>query len=60
MTGDGERYLSAELNDGRVAESVVDSDAGWWPPVKIPGRFLGPYLAGIDADARTRADAPSP
>jgi sulfide:quinone oxidoreductase len=60
MTGEGERFLSAELTGGRVAESVVDSDAGWWPPVKIPGRYLGPYLAGIDADERLHAGTVAP
>lgn len=48
LTGDGERFLSADIAGGR-GTSEVDSELGWWPPVKIPGRFLGPYLAGIDA-----------
>ena len=45
LTGDGERFLAADIGAGRAAGSEVDSEPGWWPPVKIPGRFLGPYLA---------------
>jgi sulfide:quinone oxidoreductase len=56
LTGDGERFLSTDIAGGRGGTSEVDSEPGWWPPVKIPGRFLGPYLAGIDADQRMHAE----
>jgi sulfide:quinone oxidoreductase len=56
LTGDGERFLSADIGGGPGGASEVDSDPGWWPPVKIPGRFLGPYLAGIAADERLQAE----
>jgi sulfide:quinone oxidoreductase len=59
LTGDGERFLTADVAGGR-ATSEVDSDLGWWPPVKIPGRFLGPYLAGIDAGERLHTETTSP
>jgi sulfide:quinone oxidoreductase len=53
LTGDGERYLGPDTQGG------LDSDPDWWPPVKIPGRYLGPYLAGLAAaDARAGAAAP--
>jgi sulfide:quinone oxidoreductase len=56
LTGDGERFLSADIGGGPGGASEVDSDPGWWPPVKIPGRFLGPYLAAIAADERLQAE----
>jgi sulfide:quinone oxidoreductase len=52
LTGDGERYLSSEITGGSGDTSTADSDPTWWPPVKIPGRYLGPYLAGIAAESR--------
>jgi sulfide:quinone oxidoreductase len=44
LTGEGERYLAPD------AEGGLDPEPEWWPPVKIPGRFLGPYLAGLASD----------
>jgi sulfide:quinone oxidoreductase len=54
LTGAGERFLSADIGGGPGGACEVDSEPGWWPPVKIPGRFLGPYLAGIAADERVQ------
>jgi hypothetical protein len=28
-----------------TADSVVDTEALWWPPAKIVGRYLAPFLA---------------
>ena len=47
MTGEGERYLSSHITGGSGETSAVETEPAWWPPVKIPGRYLGPYLAGI-------------
>jgi sulfide:quinone oxidoreductase len=55
LTGDGERYLSSEIAGGSGDTSAVESEPAWWPPVKVPGRYLGPYLAGIAAESGTRA-----
>jgi sulfide:quinone oxidoreductase len=44
LTGEGERYLAPDAAGG------FDSEPEWWPPVKIPGRYLGPYLAGLAAE----------
>ena len=51
LTGDGERYLSSDIVGGSGDTSEVEREPSWWPPVKIPGRYLGPYLAGIAAEA---------
>lgn len=45
LTGRAPRYLRAELLGGRAARSSVAEDATWWPPAKIAGRRLGPFLA---------------
>lgn len=52
LTGEGERYL------GPDAEGGIDAEPEWWPPVKIPGRYLGPYLAGL-ASGGARSEAAS-
>lgn len=42
LTGLTPRFMRAEL--GRL-ESTVDTEPLWWPPGKIAGRHLGPFLA---------------
>jgi sulfide:quinone oxidoreductase len=49
LTGFVPRYLRADITTGT---SVVDTEALWWPPAKIVGRYLAPFLAehlGLDA-----------
>jgi hypothetical protein len=36
------RYLRAEPGK---AHSAVDTEPLWWPPAKIVGRYLAPFLA---------------
>jgi sulfide:quinone oxidoreductase len=42
LTGLVPRYLRSEAGTGR---SVVDTEPLWWPPAKIVGRYLTPFLA---------------
>lgn len=42
LTGLSPRYMRAE--PGRHA-SVTNTEALWWPPAKIVGRYLAPFLA---------------
>jgi len=42
LTGFVPRYLRTDLREGT---SVVDTEALWWPPAKIVGRYLAPFLA---------------
>jgi sulfide:quinone oxidoreductase len=42
LTGFVPRYLRSEPGTGR---SVVDTEPLWWPPAKIVGRYLAPFLA---------------
>jgi sulfide:quinone oxidoreductase len=49
LTGFVPRYLRTDITSGT---SVVDTEALWWPPGKIVGRYLAPFLAehlGLDA-----------
>src|SRR6266545_3514920 len=42
LTGMVPRYLRAQVG---TADSVADTEALWWPPAKIVGRYLAPFLA---------------
>ena len=42
LTGMSPRFLRAEPG---TAGSAVDTEALWWPPAKIVGRHLAPFLA---------------
>ena len=45
LTGWGPRYLRADLpaeGSSRVSKSVL-----WWPPGKVAGRYLTPFLANV-------------
>jgi sulfide:quinone oxidoreductase len=42
LTGMSPRFLRAE---GSPAVSQVDTEPLWWPPAKIVGRYLAPFLA---------------
>jgi sulfide:quinone oxidoreductase len=46
LTGDKERYATDRPAEG---ESGLADHALWWPPGKIAGAYLSPYLAGPDA-----------
>jgi sulfide:quinone oxidoreductase len=50
LTGLSPRFLRANLLD---SSSVLDFEPLWWPPGKIVGRYLAPFLAqhlGITAE----------
>ena len=42
LTGLTPRYLRSDMGTG---QSVVDTEPLWWPPAKIVGRYLTPFLA---------------
>jgi sulfide:quinone oxidoreductase len=55
LTGTAPRYLRNELRGGLGETSTVATDILWWPPGKIVGRYLAPYLAdavGLDLAQR--------
>lgn len=45
LTGRAPRYLRAEVLRGRATRTAAGEEAIWWPPAKIAGRRLGPFLA---------------
>ena len=45
LTGATPRYMRAEVSGGRGEDWAVSEQALWWPPSKIAGRWLAPYLA---------------
>jgi sulfide:quinone oxidoreductase len=47
LTGAAPRFLSAGLG-AREGESSASSQALWWPPTKIAGEHLAPYLLERD------------
>jgi sulfide:quinone oxidoreductase len=49
LTGARPRFLRRELGVDHDAEPVASPDALWWPPAKIVGRRLGPFLASLVA-----------
>jgi sulfide:quinone oxidoreductase len=50
LTGRHPRYMRRELRVDPEMEPTVSTDALWWPPAKIVGRYLAPFLASIDPD----------
>jgi sulfide:quinone oxidoreductase len=45
LTGAAPHYLRADLSGRSGDSSSASRGALWWPPSKIAGRWLGPYLA---------------
>ena len=53
-TESGPRYLRAEPPGGE-GECLVSDQCLWWPPSKVASRWLTPWLAARDAEARMGA-----
>jgi sulfide:quinone oxidoreductase len=45
LTGSTPRYMRAEVSGGRGDDWEVSEHALWWPPSKVAGHWLAPYLA---------------
>jgi len=45
LTGVAPTYLRAALAPGAVNHEAPATTPLWWPPTKIAGRYLGPYVA---------------
>ena len=57
FTGGPARFLTAGLTRG-AAEGSASSQALWWPPTKIAGRYLSPYLLERDRAEAEALDRP--
>ena len=45
LTGGRPEFLRAEIFRSSRRTSTAEPEALWWPPAKIAGRYLGPFLA---------------
>ena len=62
LTGRQPRYLKHEMTGGAGDVSVASPEPLWWPPAKIVGRYLAPFLgacAGVESHPR-RPPLPAP
>ena len=59
LTGSEPRFLRRELHGTAETEPVVTSEALWWPPAKIAGRHLGPFLAELMGRSEPRVERPA-
>jgi sulfide:quinone oxidoreductase len=58
LTGRGQAWMR-NVTNGDAAEGESQRRALFWPPTKIAGRYLSPYLAERD-EARALGEAPQP
>lgn len=56
LTGDRTQYMRFSLAGGD-GEGSVAGHCLWWPPTKIAGRYLAPYLTGRDTEDLLPKDA---
>jgi sulfide:quinone oxidoreductase len=47
LVGEETMSMRAEVAGGG-GEGIVSSDHLWWPPFKVSGRYLTPWLAGVE------------
>lgn len=45
LTGLEPIFLRTDISGGAGENIAVDTEPLWWPPAKIAGRYIGPYLA---------------
>ncbi len=58
LTGRQPRYLRHEIAGGAGDVSAASPEPLWWPPAKIVGRYLAPFLGSI-AGVDSPVEAPS-
>ena len=61
LTGGEPRYLRREVTGDPEQEPMAGPEPLWWPPAKIVGRYLAPFLASIaeiEAPPKVPADSP--
>jgi sulfide:quinone oxidoreductase len=47
LTGGAPAFLRVELGGGHGESSTASNEPLWWPPGKVVGRYLGPFLADL-------------
>jgi sulfide:quinone oxidoreductase len=58
FTGKRDRFLRGDTGRGGDDVSEATGSALWWPPSKISGRYLSPYLASVESGALISATGP--
>jgi sulfide:quinone oxidoreductase len=58
LTGEGDLWMREDLAGGRDQGQVAEHCL-WWPPSKVAGQWLAPYLAAVDDTAKGFAHPPS-
>jgi CBS domain-containing protein len=58
LTGSRPRYLRREITGGSGETSSASPEPLWWPPAKVVGRYLAPFL-GAFAGVESPPEAPS-
>jgi sulfide:quinone oxidoreductase len=56
LTGRGQQWIRRDLD---ADEGEAERHALWWPPTKIAGRYLAPYLASLQEAEFSDADRPA-
>jgi sulfide:quinone oxidoreductase len=51
LTGAAARYLRADISGRAGDDSTISSQPLWWPPNKLSGRYLAPYLSRQTGEA---------
>jgi sulfide:quinone oxidoreductase len=51
LTGGLPRYLRSDISGAVGDDSTISGEALWWPPNKLAGRYLGPYLSSQAGEA---------
>ncbi len=50
LTGGPARYLRSDISGSTGDDSIISEEALWWPPNKLSGRYLAPYLSSQVGD----------
>lgn len=58
LTGGAPRYLRADLTGGQGDTSAVEVQPLWWPPIKIAGVHLAPFLAELGVSEPSELRSP--
>jgi sulfide:quinone oxidoreductase len=58
VTGSEPRFFRRELHGTAENEPVATTEALWWPPAKIAGRHLGPFLATLVGEPEAHVERP--
>jgi sulfide:quinone oxidoreductase len=51
LTGGRAWYMRADISGGASTDSMISSAPLWWPPNKLCGRYLAPFLSSRVGDA---------